>query len=299
MCETIDSVVINFNEEGVFILNLCVAFIMFGVALDIQLKDFQRIFKSPKIPLVGLFSEYILLPIITLILIAIFRPAPSFALGMILLTTCPGGSVSNYMVHLSKGNSALSITLTSITTLGAIILTPLGFTLLAKVFPYTSELLKTINVNPLDMIKSIVLIIVVPLTLGMFCRARFPQFTERIKKITGALSMIIFLGFVTVAIINNWENIAAYVHCVFLIVTIHNGLALLTGFGFARLMGLTKRDARAVSLETGIQNTALGLAIAFQFFDGLGGMTMVLAWWGIWHLFSGFFVASIWRRRLA
>jgi len=299
MCETIDSVVINFNEEGVFILNLCVAFIMFGVALDIQLKDFQRIFKSPKIPLVGLFSEYILLPIITLILIAIFRPAPSFALGMILLTTCPGGSVSNYMVHLSKGNSALSVTLTSITTLGAIILTPLGFTLLAKVFPYTSELLKAIDVNPLDMIKSIVLIIVVPLTLGMFCRARLPQFTERIKKFTGALSMIIFLGFVTVAIINNWENIAAYVHCVFAIVTIHNALALLTGFSFARLMGLTKGDARAVSLETGIQNTALGLAIAFQFFDGLGGMTMVLAWWGIWHLFSGFFIASIWRRRLA
>lgn len=299
MCENIDSVVINFNEESVFLLNLCVAFIMFGVALDIQLKDFQRIFKSPKIPLVGLFSEYILLPIITLVLIAIFRPAPSFALGMILLTTCPGGSVSNYMVHLSKGNSALSITLTSVTTLGAIILTPLGFTLLAKIFPYTSDFLQTIDVNPLDMVKSIVLIIVVPLTLGMLCRAKLPELTQRIQKPIGAISMIIFLGFVTVAIINNWENIAAYVHCVFIIVALHNGLALLTGFSFARFMGLTKRDARAVSLETGIQNTALGLAIAFQFFDGLGGMTMVLAWWGIWHLFSGFLIALIWRRRLA
>lgn len=109
--------------------------------------------------------------------------------------------------------------------------------------------------------------------------------------------MIIFFGFVIIAVINNWENIAAYVHCVFIVVTLHNALALLSGFSFARAAGLSKRDARAVSIETGIQNTALGLAIAFQFFDGLGGMTMVLAWWGIWHLISGFGLAMIWSRR--
>ncbi|MEM0993658.1 MAG: bile acid:sodium symporter family protein [Bacteroidota bacterium] len=297
MCETIDSVVINFNQDSVVILNICVAFIMFGVALDIEIKDFKRILQSPRIPLIGLCSEYILLPLITISLIAIFRPAPSFALGMILLSTCPGGSTSNYMVHLSKGNAALSITLTSITTLAAIVLTPLGFTLLAKLFPYTSDLLRTIDVSPLDMMKSIFIIIIVPLSLGMLCRARFPQQTGRIKKTVGTLSMIIFLSFVVVAIANNWENIAAYVHCVFAIVTLHNALALFAGFSFARLMGLKKRDAQAISIETGIQNTALGLAIAFQFFDGLGGMTMVLAWWGIWHLISGFGLALFWRRK--
>ncbi|MEM9886721.1 MAG: bile acid:sodium symporter family protein [Bacteroidota bacterium] len=297
MCETIDSVVINFNKDSVLILNICVAFIMFGVALDIEVKDFKRILQSPKIPLIGLCSEYILLPIITIALIALFRPAPSFALGMILLSTCPGGSTSNYMVHLSKGNAALSITLTSITTFGAIIMTPLGFTLMAKLFPYTSDLLRSIDVSPLEMMKSIFLIIFIPLSLGMICRARFQELTGKIKKIVSTLSLVIFLGFVVVAIINNWENIAAYVHCVFAVVTIHNALALFAGFSFARSMGLTRRDAQAISIETGIQNTALGLAIAFQFFDGLGGMTMVLAWWGIWHLISGFGLALFWRRK--
>lgn len=299
MCETIDSVVINFNKDSVVLLNICVSFIMFGIALDIQVSDFKRIFLAPKIPLIGLFSEYILLPIITIALIYLFRPPPSFALGMILLSTCPGGSTSNYMVHLSKGNTALSITLTAITTLGAIVLTPLGFTLLTYLFPYTSDLMQTIDVSPWEMMQVIFLIIGVPLILGMICRAQLPKFTARVRPILSTLSMIIFLGFVTIAIINNWANLAAYVHCVFIIVAIHNSLALLSGFSFARLMGLNERDARAISIETGIQNTALGLAIAFQFFNGLGGMTMVLAWWGIWHLISGFGLAIFWRRKFA
>lgn len=171
MCETIDTVVINFNEQSVVILNICVAFIMFGVALDIELKDFKRVFQSPKVPLVGLASEYLILPALTLLMIYLFRPAPSFALGMILLTTCPGGSTSNYMVHLSKGNTALSITLTSITTLASVVLTPLGFTLLSQLFPYTSDFLQTINVNPWKMIQSIIIIIGIPLVSGMLVRA--------------------------------------------------------------------------------------------------------------------------------
>ncbi len=295
MCETIDNVVINFNKESVILLNLCVGFIMFGVALDIEIKDFKQVFRYPKLPLVGLASEYILLPIITILLIFLFQPPPSFALGMILLTTCPGGSVSNYMVHLSKGNTALSITLTSITTLAAVILTPLGFALLAQFFPSTSNLLRSINVDIIEVVKSIFIMIVVPLTLGMICKAKFPKLTQKINRPISALSMIIFLGFVLVAIINNWTNISAYVHCVFIIIALHNGLALLAGFSFARLMGLNATDAKAISIETGIQNTALGLAITFQFFDGLGGMALVLAWWGIWHLFSGFILALFWR----
>lgn len=297
MCESIDNIVINFNNQSVFWLNLCVGFIMFGVALDIELKDFKRILQSPKVPLVGLVSEYVLLPILTLVMIYFFRPAPSFALGMILLTTCPGGSVSNYMVHHSRGNTALSITLTSITTVAAIILTPLGFTLMAQIFPYTADFLRTININPLEVFLSIFMIIIIPLALGMIVRSRFASLVDKIKKPIGTLSMVIFFGFVIIAVANNWEGISNYVHCVFTVVTLHNLLALLLGFLFARLMGLTKRDAQTVSLETGIQNTALGLAITFQFFDGRGGMAMVLAWWGIWHLISGFTLATIWRRQ--
>ena len=296
MCETIDTVVIRFNEDSVFWLNLCVAFIMFGVALDITWSDFKRVFQSPRVPLIGLASQYFVLSILTLSLIYFFRPAPSFALGMMLLNACPGGSVSNYMVHLSRGNTALSITLTSITTLLAVFTTPLVFTALAQVFPYTAAFLKTIEVSPWGIIQSIALLIVLPLGTGMLVKASFPKFTNRIKSPIGALSMLIFFGFVAVAVINNRENLMQYLGCVFVIVTLHNLLALSGGYGFAKLMGLSNADAQAVSIETGIQNTALGLAITFKFFDGLGGMAMVLAWWGIWHLLSGFIFAMIWRR---
>lgn len=296
MCESIDTVVIRFNDSSVFWLNICVAFIMFGVALDMSWGDFKRVFKSPKIPFIGLLSQYVILSLITVALIYIFRPAPSFAMGMMLLAACPGGSVSNYMVHFSKGNTALSVVLTSITTLGAIFTTPLIFTILVEFFPYTSDFIKDIKVDPWAMIQSILILTILPLSLGMGLKAVFPKFIQFIKRPISTLSMIIFFGFVLVAVISNRENLAQYLGCVFGIITLHNLLALLGGYGFARLMGLSNENAKAVAIETAIQNTALGLAITFQFFDGLGGMTMVLAWWGIWHLISGFFFAAVWRR---
>ncbi len=299
MCENIDSVVIVFDRNSVILLNLCVSFIMFGVALDIDLDDFKQVAKTPKLPIVGLISEYMLLPLLTLLLIYIFRPQPSFALGMILLTTCPGGSASNFFVHLSGGNTGLSVTLTTITTLGAIVITPLGFELLSRLFPYTSDFLQEISVNPIEMVISIIVIVILPLALGVGFRTRYPDWAKRIQKPIANISVTIFFIFVTVAIIANWDNLSEFLHCVFATVTLHNLLALTVGYWFARLMGLSIRDSRAVSIETGIQNTALGLALAVQFFNGLGGMMLVLAWWGIWHLISGYLLAMYWSKRPA
>ena len=296
MCENIDSVVILFDRRSVILLNLCVSFIMFGVALDIDLDDFKKVAKTPKLPIVGLISEYMILPLLTLLLIYIFEPQPSFALGMILLTTCPGGSASNFFVHLSGGNTGLSVTLTTITTLGAIVITPLGFEVLAKLFPYTSDFLQTISVNPLEMVVSIIVIVILPLAAGVGFRTRYPDRAKRIQKPISNISVTIFFVFVTIALIANWDNLSEFLHCVFFTVTLHNILALTLGYWFARLMGLGIRDSRAVSIETGIQNTALGLALAVQFFNGLGGMMLVLAWWGIWHLISGYLLAMYWSR---
>ena len=297
MCELIDTVVIKFDARSVILLNLCVAFIMFGVALDINLKDFGRVAKTPKLPIVGLISEYLLLPIITLVLIYFLRPQPSFALGMILLTTCPGGSASNFFVHVSKGNTALSVTLTTVTTLGAIVITPLGFTLLAKLFPYTADFMQDINVNPIEMVFTIITVVILPLAAGVAYRQRYPDKAQRIQKFISRASVTIFFAFVLIAIIANWDNLSQFLHCVFGTVTLHNLLALTVGYWFARFMGLGLSDSRAVSIETGIQNTSLGLALAVQFFNGLGGMMLVLAWWGIWHLISGYALAYYWSKR--
>lgn len=294
---SIDEVVINFKAEQLFILNICLGFLMFGVALELKVQHFKDLLAAPKKPLLGLFSQWILLPLLTLLLIFIIRPAPSIALGMVLVSACPGGNVSNYAVHLSKANAALSVMMTSVSTLAAILITPFAFAYLSKLIPGTEALQTSIQVESGAMFQAIFLLILLPLSLGMICNHYFPKFTLKIQKGVKILSMSIFVGFVLVALYSNFEVLSKYLHIVFLLVLVHNALALTMGYTFARANRLDRYDARAISIETGIQNTGLGLILIFNFFGGLGGMAMIAAWWGIWHLISGFGLAMFWRNR--
>lgn len=292
----IDAIRINFNPDQLILLNICLAFLMFGVALDIKLVDFQRIFKSPKAPIVGLISEYLLLPILSITLVYIFQPPASIALGMVMIACCPGGSTSNFMVHLAKANAALSVLLTSITTLAAIIVLPLAFSGWSYLIPASSNGI-SLSVEPLQMIKTIIQLVFIPVGIGMFLNHRYPNITSKLERPIRMLSILIFFGFVVFAVIGNFSNIISFLHIVFFVVLIHNGLAFIMGYYFARWNQLSIHDSRAISIETGIQNTGLGLILAFNFFDGLGGMTLVIAWWGIWHLVSGFLLATYWSRK--
>lgn len=269
---------------------------MFAVALDIKLSDFKQILQNPKGPIIGLISQLILLPLLTLALVLIINPPPSIAIGMLLIAACPGGNVSNYAVHLSKSNAALSVLLTSITTLSSIIITPLAFMFWTNLLPQTADLAKSIQVEPVQMIKIIILLIFIPLAVGILMRRHLPEFVEKISKPVRILSMTIFLGFVVVAMASNFDNIIQHLSKIFWIVIVHNALAFMLGYFFAKFSGLSEYDARAISIETGIQNSGLALILIFNFFDGLGGMAMIAAWWGIWHLISGFCIAMWWSR---
>ena len=292
----IDEIQINFSEDALVALNILVAFLMFGIALDIRREDFLRLIRSPRIPLVGLLSEYVYLPLLTLLIVWLFSPAASIALGMILLATCPGGSVSNYMVYLSKSNPALSIMLTALTTLLASVITPLAFNLWSGVIELPENLQQTIAVSPWRMIVSVAQLILIPLFIGMLLNERFPNVKTKIEKPVRTVSMILFIGFVIGAVLSNIPQMKSYLGIVFAVVLVHNFLALIGGYGIARAFKLDERNARTISIETGIQNTALGLFLVFNFFEGNGGMALVLAWWGIWHLVSGFGLAMWWRR---
>ncbi len=291
----IDQVRINFSDDSLFVLNICLSFLIFGVALDIKLSDFKKVLQQPKTVGVGLFSEYILLPILTMILIFIFKPQTSLALGMVLIACCPGGSTSNFMVHFSKSNSALSVLLTSITTVGAIFITPLAFEFWSNFVP-GKENLPELSIDLLDMVIKVVQLIFIPVLIGIFLNEKYPTFTDKIKKGVGILSLIIFFAFVIGAIITNWEFVQKYLFTVFWIVVIHNSLAFVLGYYTAKSFGENEMNARTISIETGIQNSGLGLILVFNFFDGLGGMAMILAFWGIWHLITGFGLALWWRR---
>ncbi len=295
--ENIDLIQINFDENKLFLLNICLAILMFAVSLDIELKDFKKYIYKPKPLIVGLISQLILLPFITVILIYFLNPPASVALGMILVASCPGGNVSNFIVFLAKANTSLSILMTSISTLASIILTPVLFGFWANMNSSTASLLQSIEVDPFQILKVVATLILIPVIIGMTISYKFPSLAAKIRKPMKSFSMLLFIGLIVVALLGNIDNIKIYLKYVFFIVLIHNFLAFSQGYIFSRINGLSIQNARTISIETGIQNSGLGLIIIFSFFNGLGGMALVAAWWGIWHLIAGFTLGMVWGNK--
>jgi bile acid:Na+ symporter, BASS family len=298
----LDSIRLNFNPQGLFVLNLTLAFIMFGVALGIQVDHFRKLFKDPKPAFVGIASQFLVLPAITFLLILIIQPSQTVALGMLLVASCPGGNISNFISSLAKGNVALSVSLTAFSTLAAIILTPLNFELWGGLYNATSPAFKPIVIDPLSMFQTVFIILGIPLFIGMWFAHKFPGITAKITKPIRVVSLIIFLSYILIALMNNWQYFKDYVHLIFFIVLLHNAIALLSGYLMSRSFKLNQQNRRTISIETGIQNSGLALVLIFNpkiFPEELqiGGMAIVAAWWGIWHIFSGLGIAFFWSKK--
>ncbi|MCM2309002.1 MAG: bile acid:sodium symporter family protein [Sulfuritalea sp.] len=293
----IDLVRLNFNPQSLWALNFIIGLVMFGVALDLKVADFKAVLTMPKPVIIGLVGQFILLPAFTFLLVLVIRPAPSIALGMMLVAACPGGNISNFLTHYAKGNTALSITMTALSTAVAIVMTPLNLSLWGGLYPETAKILKEVALDPLEMLLAVFLLLGLPMAAGMWTGYKFPRFVERAHKPVKIFSLAVFGIFVLGALAANWRYFLDYVGFVVFAVFLHNGLALTTGYFAAKFSGLPERDRRAVSIEVGIQNSALGLILIFNFFDGLGGMAIVTAWWGIWHIISGLTVSTLWSRR--
>lgn len=163
--------------------------------------------------------------------------------------------------------------------------------------PSTRGILKAVHLDPLHLFGIIFLILGLPLMLGILTARRFPNLAARMRKPFRRGSIVFFGLFVAGALAANFRHFLNYIHLVLLLVTLHNAAALLGGYGLARLFRLDPASRRAVTLETGIQNSGLGLALIFTFFDGLGGMAILTAWWGIWHMLAGLGLAYFWKRR--
>ncbi len=293
----IDDIKINFDTEGLWILNIALAIIMFGVALSIKIDDFKLLIKKPKILLVGVFSQFFLLPLLTFVAISIIKPHPSFALGMMMIAACPGGNVSNFFSKMAKGNAALSVSLTAFATVICLIMTPFNLQFYGGLYEPTNEILKTVELNPMELFKLILLILGIPIIFGMLVNHFYEHIAKKIEIVLKPFSMIIFLALITIAFYENIEIFLDYIHLVAALVIFHNIGAFLVGFFSAKGFGLKKREQKTISIETGIQNGGLGLMLIFQFFDGLGGMALLAAFWGIWDIFSGMILGMYWGRK--
>lgn len=297
MPENLDSLKINFDTEGLWVLNITLAIIMFGVALGITTDDFKRLFQNPKILITGVISQFILLPLVTFIFIKLVNPMPSIALGMMMVAACPGGNISNFMTQMAKGNVALSVSLTAFSTLLALFMTPFNLYFWGNLYAPTGEILQTIELNPWELVKLVTLILGIPLILGMWVRKSKPDLSVKMAKILKPISLIIFMLFIVIAFYDNFDIFINYIEYVLILVIAHNLLALATGFYFAKLMKLTFKDQKTLAIETGIQNSGLGLLLIFSFFNGLGGMALLVAFWAIWDIFSGLALAGYWSKQ--
>lgn len=291
---TLDDLRLNFDQDAALLLNFIVGFIMFGVALELVPQDFKRIAQYPKSVLIGFISQFVLLPALTFLLVLVWQPLPSIALGMILVAACPGGNVSNFFSLQAGGNAALSVTLTAIATLMALVATPFNLQFWGSLYPPAVVLLQQVEMDFWEAVKAVFIVVGIPLALGLAIRQFFPAQTLRFYPYIRKLSILIFLFFIVAAFASNFQNFLQYIGLVFVLVLVHNALAIGSGFSLARLSRLPFRDQKTIAIETGIQNSGLGLLLIFTFFDGMSGMALVAAWWGIWHMVSGLIMARLW-----
>jgi BASS family bile acid:Na+ symporter len=237
------------------------------------------------------------LPALTFGLVWVLRPHPSIALGMILVAACPGGNISNFMSMNADGNTALSVTLTAVSTVLAIVLTPFNLSFWGGLYGPATDLLTAVDVSFVRVFKTVTLILGIPLVLGMAVRRVVPRRARRLSRWMQGLSILLFVGIVIFALRANFDYLVGYLGVVFHLVLLHNAVALGAGYQFAAGAGLPRPDRQTLALETGIQNSGLGLILTFNFFDGLGGMAVVAGWWGVWHIVSGLGLSFYWRLR--
>jgi BASS family bile acid:Na+ symporter len=307
--QQLDPIRINFSAAGMHSINIVLCFVMFGVALNIQPGQFSRLIKEPKLPLLGLFSQLIALPAMTFLLVIFLNQyiTSTVAMGMILVAACPGGNISNFISSYSKANTELAVGLTATSTIFATFTTPFNFAFWGGLYVkyisnHAGHMLKPLTIDNWQMFETVFILLGIPLIIGIFFSRKFPKVTEKIKKPIQSLSVVFFIAMIVFAFANNWSLFLKYIYFVFIIVLIHNSLALITGYSIGRIFKVSDANRRTLTIETGIHNSGLGLLLLFnpKIFPlnlQIGGMIFIVAWWGIWHIVSGLTIASYWHKK--
>lgn len=293
----VDDIRIAFDANAMTLLRIIIAAILFGIALDTSLDDFRRAAKRPGPIAVGVFAQFLVLPAITFGLTLLLGVRGSVALGMILVACCPPGNVSNIVTHQARGDVALSVSMTAVSNLLSIVLMPLNFAFWGALHPTGGPLMRQIHLDALGMLVEVVLVIGLPFVVGLAVRHVFPAVSRRAGRIVGPVAFLALTALIGVSLAKNWELFITWIGVVMVAVALHDALALGLGYGIARGFRLDEAATKAMTFEVGVRNAGLGLLLVFSFFEGLGGMALVAAWWGIWDIIAALAVARVWRVR--
>lgn len=300
----VDDLRIAFDDSSLTTLKIIVGAILFGIALDTPLSSFAAALRRPVVIGIGVVAQFLVLPALTFVLTLMLGVRGSVALGMILVACCPPGNVSNILTYRSGGDVALSVSMTSVGNLLAIVLMPLNFAFWGGLHPTGGDLLRRlgdgagrVDLSVGSMLGEIAFVILVPFAVGITIARLWPRAARVGHRVIGPVAFLALGAVIVVGVANNWDIFLHHLGIVLLAVFLHDALALLIGYLIARAARLPEASAKAMTFEVGIRNAGLGLLLVFAFFGGLGGMALVAAWWGIWDIIAGLAVAQWWRSR--
>lgn len=303
----IDQIQVTLNAGGMNTINIVLAFVMYGVSLGIKPGTFVDVFKKPKSVILGATCQFVLLPAFTCLLAILISRwiSPMMGLGMILVASCPGGNISNFMSSLAKANVELSVSLTAISTALAVVMTPFNFWLWGNAYLHFAAVhadIPTLTIPLMDVFRTIFILLGIPLAAGILTARYLPKVANFLKKPLQYISIAFFIAMVILSFAGNMDAFLKCIKYIFLIVLVHNLLALTIGYNVAAIFRLPEADKRTLTIETGIQNSGLGLVLLlgtplFATFPPHGGMLVITAWWGIWHIVSGLATAFYFNRK--
>lgn len=265
-------------------VNYLLMIVMFGMGLTLKIEDFKVVFTRPKDIIIGAISQFTIMPLLAFLLSMIFKLPAELAVGVILVGTCPGGTSSNVMTYLAKGDVALSVGMTSVSTILAPIATPI-LTLL-----YAGQ---RVNVNAVNMFMSIIQVVIIPIGLGFIINRFFDKFTSHIKEILPLISVLAIVSIVAAVVSANSSRLMQVGYLIIIVVMLHNCLGYLLGFIVSKLLRLNNAKCKAISIEVGMQNSGLATSLAATHFASMPLATVPGAIFSVWHNISGSIVANI------
>jgi BASS family bile acid:Na+ symporter len=270
------------------LINYLLGVVMFGMGLTLNLHDFRIVFSRPKDVIIGCLAQFTIMPLLAWALAWVFRLDEALALGVVLVGCCPGGTASNVITYLAKGDLALSVGMTGVSTLLAPLLTPLLTWALAG---------KSIHVDVASMILSILWVVILPIIVGLLVKWLWPKFTEEATDYLPAFSTIAIALIVAIVISANADKLLAGGLIIVMVVVLHNICGLGLGYLIGHLLGLASQKKRAISIEVGMQNSGLASSLAATHFAAYPLATIPGAIFSVWHNLSGAAVAYLYRRR--
>lgn len=292
----IDQAHIEFDPNIGIIVGITVAFMVFSVALDLRWEHFQQVFRKPKAPIMGLVAQFVILPAVAFLIGRFMVDTPSVALGLVLVACCPGGSMTNYLTHLAKGNVATSVTITAVTTVASVVTMPLIFGFLAAANPATRELLRDVGMDPLEFVMAFLVAVGIPVVGGMMINARRPQLATKLRLWSRRIAMVMFVLIITSGTLVNLKLLLDFAGLALMPAVLACSLAFYVSLGACWAVGVGSADRRAVAIEAGGQQVGVALGVALAFFPSLTGVAVAAVIYSVVQIVLVTPIVIIWAR---